>query len=332
MGGGTPMRYARCVTCHQIVGWVGLMSNMGLSGLKLFVGIVSGSQALVVDALYSAKDVVTSLLILVGLKFSKQPIDREHPFGHGKVEFLLSGAVSLMLMGVTGVFFFLAAGHMLEGNHSPPHLIALWTAIFSVAACWFLYRYTRCVATEINSPIVATLARHSHGDGLSSAAVACGIIGSHYLGMPWLDTVVALGETLHLLYLGGEVFWESFQGLMDTAASKEIQEKIWSQAAEVPGVRSVDQVRTRRVGQEVWVDLVIGVDPDQSVQEARHVSKQVELSLTKVIPHVGDVSVQFQSLGGSVPELKVIRAEIAKLQEKRDGTKALPEPGEERYL
>ena len=318
------MRYSRCVTCHQIVGWVGLLTNFGLSGLKLFVGIVAGSQALIVDALYSAKDVITSILILVGLKFSKQPLDREHPFGHGKIEFLLSGAISLMLMAVTGLFFFFAAGHLLEGEHRPPHLIAFWTALFSMAVCWFLYRYTRCVATEINSPMVMTLAKHSRGDGLSSAAVAFGIVGSHYLGMPWLDTVVALGETLHLLYLGGEVFWESFQGLMDSAASKEVQDKIWSQAAEVPGVRSVDQVRTRRVGQEIWVDLVVGVDPDQSVQEARRVTKQVELSLAKMIPHIGDINVQFQSLSGSVPELKVIRAEIAKMNEQRGNAKNLP--------
>ena len=325
MGVGVVMRYSRCVTCHQIVGWVGLMANLGLSGLKLFVGIVSGSQALLVDALYSAKDVVTSLLILVGLKFSKQPIDREHPFGHGKIEFLLSGAVSLFLIAVTGLFFFLAAGHLLEGDHQPPHLIALWAAFFSVFACWFLYRYTRCVAMEINSPIVMTLSKHAYGDGFSSAAVAMGIIGSHYLGMPWLDTVVALGETLHLLYLGGEVFWESFQGLMDTAAPKKIQEQIWNQTAEVPGVRSVDQVRTRRVGQEIWVDLVVGVDPDQSVYEARQITKQVETTLTKVIPHVGDINVQFQSLSGSVPELKVIRAEIAQLHKKRSSAEGLGE-------
>lgn len=311
------MRYSRCVACHGMVGWVGLMANLALSGLKLFVGIVAGSQALVVDALYSAKDVVTSLLIVVGLKFSKQPLDREHQFGHGKAEFLLSAAVSLLLLGVTGLLFFLAAGHLIAGEHRPPHLIALWAALFSMVACWYIYRYTRCVAVEINSSIVMTLAKHTHGDGLSSAAVAVGIVGSHYLGMPWLDTVVALGETLHLLYLGGEVFWEAFQGLMDSAASKEAQDQIWSQAAEVPGVRSVDQLRTRRVGQEIWVDLVIGVDPDLSVHEARQVAKQVEEALAKTVPHIGDISVQFQSLSGSVPELKVMRAEMAKIQQQK---------------
>ena len=311
-----------------MVGWIGLMANLALSSLKLFVGVVAGSQALVVDALYSAKDVVTSLLILVGLKFSKQPLDRKHQFGHGKAEFLLSAAVSLLLMVVTGLLLFLAAGHLVEGEHRPPHLIALWAALFSMVACWFLYRYTRCVATEINSSIVMTLAKHTHADGLSSGAVAIGIVGSHYLGMPWLDTVVALFETLHLLYLGGEVFWEAVQGLMDAAAPQEVQDTTRQQAAEVPGVRSVDQVRTRRVGQEIWVDLVVGVDPDHSVQEARQIARQVEATLSKAIPHIGDVSVQFQSLTGSVPELQVIRAEMTRIQQNR-AAPGLQKVGEE---
>ena len=240
------MRYSRCVTCHQIVGWVGLMANLGLSGLKLFVGIVSGSQALMVDALYSAKDVATSILILVGLKFSKRPIDREHPFGHGKVEFILSGVVSVILLGITALFFYYSAEHFLEGEHRVPHIIALWAALFSVAANIFLYRYVRCVAREINSPIVMTLAKHHHADWLSSAAVAAGIVGAHYLGMPWLDNVVALCEAMHLLYLGGEVFWDSFQGLMDTSAPKDIMARIEEQAARTVGVKSVEQLRTRR--------------------------------------------------------------------------------------
>ncbi|MBF0127350.1 MAG: magnetosome biogenesis CDF transporter MamM [Magnetococcales bacterium] len=307
------MKFSRCVTCHQIVGWVGLVVNLGLSGLKLFVGLVAGSQALVVDALYSAKDVITSLLIIIGLKYSKQPIDREHPFGHGKVEFVLSAVVSLLLMVVTGLLFFYAAEHLLEGEHRPPHLVALWTAIFSMAVNWVMHRYTRCVAAEINSPMVGVLAKHHHSDATASLSVAVGIVGSHYLGMPWLDTVVAVGETLDLLYLGGAIFWDAFQGLMDTSASREVEALIHRTTLKVPGVQQVEQLRTRRVGQEVWIDMVIGVQPDQPVGEAHKVVVRVERALVDIIPHVGDVSVHFQSLTGSVPELHRMRDEIARL-------------------
>ena len=305
------MRYARCVTCHQMVGWIGLLANLGLSGLKLFVGIVAGSQALMVDALYSAKDVATSILILVGLKFSSQPIDREHPFGHGKVEFLLSGLVSLLLLGVTGYFFFNSAEHLMEGDHPAPHLIALWTAVFSIVVNTYMHRYTRCVAAEINSPIVLTLSKHHHADGFSSAAVALGIIGAHYLGLTWLDHAVAIGEVLHLIYLGGEVFWDSFKGLMDESAPREIHNKINAVSAKINGVKKVEQTLTRRVGQEIWIDMVVGVDPDQSVSQARGITRNVETALATLIPHVGNVNVQFKSESGSVPELDYLRKQEA---------------------
>jgi cation diffusion facilitator family transporter len=307
-----------------MVGWIGLFVNLGLSCLNLFVGIVAGSQALVVEALYSIKDVVTSALIIVGLKVSKQPIDREHPFGHGKIEFILAAVVSLFLMVATGALFFYAAEHLLTGEHRAPHLIALWAALFTMVVNWVMHRYTHCVAEESNSPMVKVLSRHHHADSFASMAVAVGIVGSHYLGMPWLDTVVAVGESLDLLYLGGRVFWDSFQGLMDTSASQEVVERIRLTTLKVAGVRSVEQLRTRRVGQEIWIDVVIGVHPDQPVGEAHKVVVRVERVLMDSIPHVGDVNVHFQSLAGSVPELDAIRGEISRL-----GSQSATQPSQE---
>ncbi len=319
------MRFSSCVTCHHYVGWIGLFVSLGLSALNLFIGVVAGSQALVVEALYSIKDVITSLLIIVGLKVSKQPIDREHPFGHGKVEFILSAVVSLILMVATGFLFFYAAEHLLTGEHRAPHMIALWAAIFSMLVNWVMHRYTHCVAKEINSPMVKVLSRHHHADTLASLAVAVGIVGSHYLSMPWLDTVVAVGESLDLLYLGGRVFWDAFQGLMDTSASQDVVERIRRITLKVPGVKCVEMLRTRRVGQEIWIDLVIGVHPDQPVGDAHKVVVRVERVLMDSIEHVGDVNVHFQSLTGSVPELDAIRGEIAKLGEQSVADQAMDE-------
>jgi cation diffusion facilitator family transporter len=307
------MRYSQCVVCNETVGWIGLMVNLALSTLKLFVGVISGSHALVADSLYSAKDVVTSVLIIIGLKVSKQPIDQEHPFGHGKVEFILSLVVSIVLIGLTGVLFYYSAETLLEGIHTAPHLIALWTALLSVAVNVFLYKYTRCVAHEINSPVVGILSSHHMADGLSSVAVALGIVGSHYLGMPWLDTVVALGETLHLIYLGGEVFWSAFKGLMDTSAPKETVNEIKKITGECSGVDTVEQVRTRLVGQELWIDMTIGINPDLSIGSAKVISRRVEEQLATHIPHVGDIGVHFRARPGSVPEMVELKKEITLL-------------------
>ncbi|MBF0170030.1 MAG: magnetosome biogenesis CDF transporter MamM [Nitrospinae bacterium] len=305
------MRYSKCVACYESIGWVGLVSNLGLAFLKLFVGIISGSHALVADSLYSAKDVITSGLIIVGLKVSRKPIDRDHPYGHGKVEFILSALVSVLFIGVTGLIFFFAAESLLEGKHSPPHLIALWTAIFSIIANVYLEKYTTCVAVEINSPMVRTLSRHHMADAMSSLAVAIGIIGSHYVGLVWLDSAVALFETLHLLYLGGEIFWDSYQGLMDSSAPAETIDRIAGTAKGADGVQTVEDLRTRRVGQELCIDIVIGVDPESSIFEAKAIANRVEERVLDEIPHVGVINVHYTSPAGSVPELAVVKSELA---------------------
>ncbi len=297
------MNYSKCVVCYRAVGWIGLAANLALSVLKLVVGVVSGSHALVVDALYSGKDVVTSLLIILGLKLARQPIDDEHQFGHGKAEFLFSVVIGLALIITTVLILYFEAGKLIQGIHQAPHLIALWTAIFAVGANILLTMYTRCVAFQINSPMVAVLSKHQKSDAIASVAVACGIIGSHYLGMPWLDTLVAVGECIDLGYMGGEVFVHAIRGLMDVSAPQEVVAMIRDRAAIIQGVQKVEVVQTRRVGQEIWVSVLIGVDPDLTIQEARKISVLVERALHESIPHIGEAHVRFQSVSGSLPEL-----------------------------
>ncbi len=312
------MSYPQCVVCYQSVGWIGLISNVALSLMKLVVGVVSGSHALVVDALYSGKDVVTSFLIIFGLKLSRQPLDQEHQFGHGKAEFLFSLVIGLTLIVLTGLILYFEAGKLIQGEHKPPHMIALWAAIFSLGANIFLSLYARCVAFRINSPMVMVLMQHQRSDAIASGAVALGIIGSHYLGMPWLDTLVAVGECLDLGYMGGEICWSSLRGLMDAAAPEEVVRKIHDYASLVTGVKRVENVRTRQVGQEIWVSLVIGVDPDLSIEKAKEISMLVESDLIEFVPHLGEVNVHFKSVEGSVPEMDEIVREMEQLNQQQN--------------
>ena len=246
------MRYSKCISCASYIGWIGLGTNLVLMILKGFVGFVSGSQALVADAMYSAKDVITSLLVIVGLKVSGRPLDREHPYGHGKIEFILSMIISVVFLGVTSLLLIHAIQVLMDDNvHSSPHIIALWTAIISILVNVVMYFYSRCVSIEVNSPMVRTLSRHHHADATSSVAVALGIIGAHYLNMPWIDTAVAVFETAHLMYLGSDVFREAYKGLMDGSAPEEVKQEISHQALKVAGVEAVEELKTRLVGQDL---------------------------------------------------------------------------------
>ncbi|MBF0289727.1 MAG: magnetosome biogenesis CDF transporter MamM [SAR324 cluster bacterium] len=299
------MHCSNCTTCYRSIGWIGLVSNIFISLLKLFVGLISGSQALIADAMYSAKDLVTSGLIIVGLKVASQPVDKEHMYGHGKVEFILSLMISGIFIAITIVILVVSAGHLIEGKHKAPHLIALAVALFSIAANWVLQKYTQCVAKQVNSPMVKTLSKHHWSDMVSSGAVAGGIIGSHYLGLYWLDSLVAVFETLHLLYLGSEVFWDGFKGVMDYAAPKEIQDQVIKETLAVEDVQSVKNMKTRRIGQGLWIDLYIGLNPNVTVEYASMVAENVEDAIYQTIEHVAEINVRFESAEG-LPELDII--------------------------
>ncbi|MBF0588383.1 MAG: magnetosome biogenesis CDF transporter MamM [Magnetococcales bacterium] len=312
------MRYAKCVVCNEMIGWVGIFTNLTLSTMKLFVGVVSGSHALVADSIYSAKDVVTSILIIFGLRVSKKPINRDHPYGKGKHEFMISLMVNLAILVITGLLFYHAANSLVENSHQAPHLIALWAAGFAIAVNLFLQFYTRCVALEISSPLVMTLSKHHLGDSLAALAVMLAVIGSHYLGLPWLDTAVALGINLHLIYLAGEAAWDSFNGLMDSAAPRHVAQQIHKIALGIKGVEKVENLSTRYIGQELWIALEVGVHSDLSIREAKTISNRVEEELATFVPHVGEVNVHFVSLEGSVPELDQIKQELIKMAGKEE--------------
>jgi len=288
------MRSAKCMTCYASIGWVGLVTNTMLMLLKGFVGLVSGSQALVADAMYSAKDVVTSFLVIIGLKVSSKPLDREHPYGHGKIEFILSLVISVIFIGITVYLMVHAVQTLLDDSlHKPPHLIALWAALLSIAINVFMYFYARCVVVEANSPMVRTLAKHHHADASASGLVALGIIGAVYLDMPWIDTVVALIETAHLMYLGSDVFLDAYRGLMDKNADKRLLQRVEHIACSVDGSEGVHNLRARHIGQEVWIDLTVYVTPDTSVDDAYAITINVQEKISERMDHLGAVQVRF---------------------------------------
>ena len=269
------MRYTNCVTCSKTVGWVGLVVNTVMLLMKAFIGLVGGSQAMLADALYSLKDMINSLTVIIGTSVSSKPLDAEHPYGHGKVEFILSMVVSVVFIGLTGYLLVHAVQILFDSErHRAPHLVVLWAAIVAVGVNLAMYYYSRCVAIETNSPTVRTMAKHHHGDATASGAVALGIVGAHYLSMPWIDTGVAIWEAIDLLLLSRVIFMDSYRGLMDHSVGDVLCGRIIEAARAVSGVKGVIQLRARYVGQEIWADMIIAVDPEEKVERAHNICEQ----------------------------------------------------------
>ena len=175
------MRYPECSKCYKAIPWIGIGSNGSLFIMKLSVGLFSGSQALIADSLYSLKDVASSAVIWISARISNRGMDSEHPYGHEKVEFFATLVISLFLFLASAYMFAFALDFIFNQTHvAPPHLIALFAAIVSVLVNIFLYKYSRCVAYETNSPLVATASRHHEADAFSSSLVIIAVSAGHF--------------------------------------------------------------------------------------------------------------------------------------------------------
>ena len=286
------MRFRNCVRCAKYIGWVGLAANFALMLMNLFIGMVAGSQALVVGSMYSFKDMATSVFVIVGITVSRKPLDREHPYGHGKIEFLMSMVFGIILLLLSGFLLYHAIDTLAHSEReTTPRLIAVWAAAVSVLAYTYTFYYASCVAVESNSPVVRMMAQHHHSDAVAAGVAGLGIVGAHLFDLPWIDTVVAFFEALDLILLGGRVFWDSCKGLLDRSIKPGMRALIRRIAEDTDGVKEVKALKTRLTGHQIWTDLIIGVDPELTVDEAHDICERVRARITERLRHVGSLSV-----------------------------------------
>jgi cation diffusion facilitator family transporter len=162
-----------------------------LSALKLFIGYTTNSEALKADGLNNTTDIIASIAVLIGLKISQNPADKDHPYGHWKAE-TVSSLVASFIMAIVGLqVLYEAVTSILEQKTEAPDLIAAWTGIFCAIVMYFVYRYNRNLATKINSQSVMAAAKDNLSDAWVSIGTAIGIIGAQF-HLPWLDSVTAV--------------------------------------------------------------------------------------------------------------------------------------------
>ena len=271
--------------------WAGLGGNLVLAALKVGVGIFGHSQALLADGIHSAADAVGSVAVLVGLAVARQPADAGHPYGHGKAESLASLAVAVLL-GLAGLEVAVAsAEHLLHPVAGPaPAVAALWVAAISVVVKEALYRYGRALGLRQRSPALLTSAEDHRSDALSSLAAFGGILGAR-LGLPILDPAAGFFVSLFIVRWGWLLAIGAMGDLVDARGEPRILQRVGTEARLVAGVAAVQQVRTRRMGSHVLVDMEIGVDASRTLREAHAVADRVRVRVVEHVPEVRDVMV-----------------------------------------
>lgn len=270
---------------------IGALINLLLSGIKVVVGVVGHSQALIADGIHSLSDLISDLLVLYGAKHGGMAADEAHPYGHGRIETLVTVGVGLLLIAVAVGIALDAVERLFNPQLlTQPEPIVLFAALLSILSKEGLYHYTLRIANRIRSKLLQANAWHHRSDALSSIVVLVGVAGT-MAGLTYLDAIAAVIVSVMVAKAGIELGWEAIQELIDTGLEQEKLEVIRSEILQVEGVKALHRLRTRRMGANVLVDVHILVDPRLSVSEGHHIADHVELTLYKQIPDVSDVTV-----------------------------------------
>jgi cation diffusion facilitator family transporter len=281
-----PERYAAA----QKSTWVSILINLLLTFLQVVGGFFAHSQALMADGLHSLSDLLSDVLVLFANRHGNRHADANHPYGHARVE----TAATLILgafLAVLGVALLVAAAMRLQQPHALVSVnpLALAIAVFALVAKEGLFRYMLAVAKRVRSQMLVANAWHARSDAASSLVVIVGVAGN-LLGFTFLDLVAAAVVGVMIAHMGGKLAFEALAELIDTGLDAEEVEAIRQTLLNTHGVRSLHELRTRKMADNALVDAHIIVDPKVSVSEGHYIAEAARNAVLKN-HHVMDVMV-----------------------------------------
>jgi cation diffusion facilitator family transporter len=277
------------------VTWTGMIVNIILSTFKFVAGILGHSQAMVADAVHSISDLITDVAVLIGIKFWASPADEDHPYGHERIESIVTAFIALALFAVGIGIAYNGIVTAFEPDIKSPEAIALIAAFVSIISKEWLYRWTVKKGIEIDSSSVVANAWHHRSDALSSipALVAVALAIAHP-SLAFFDHIGAVVVAMFIVKVAFDILKPVVMELSDRGASKSQVDAIDLIAMKVNGVKEVHSIRSRRVGSGYFVDLHVLVDGNMSVQDGHDIARSVKHELLDKGPKVLDVIVHLE--------------------------------------
>ncbi len=285
----------RTIAGRQIksVTYLGIAVNIALSVVKVVIGSLAGSLALLADGIHSLSDVATDAVVLLGVRLGSKEPDQSHPYGHGRAETFSAGLIALVLILVGGAMIYYATMAIARDEVTTPRLGVLIAAIVSIAAKEWLYRATKRIAIQSHSPALYANAWHHRSDALSSVAVVIGFISLEF-GFGHGDQVAAIAVGLMIIWVGVRVVGDSLRELSEGAVDSDTVERIRDVINTDSSIRQWHKLRTRTVGREVFLDLHILVDPDLNVTDAHEIAESLENALHEQIARPVNITVHIE--------------------------------------
>ena len=269
---------------------IGAVTNFLLGLMKLMGGILFHSHALVADGLHSFADLVTDAMVLFASKYGSQAADDMHPYGHQRIETTATLLLAIILI-ITGIgMAWDSIYEIIHATNKIPKILAAPVALISVIINEGLFHWTRQIGNRIHSPLIIANAWHHRSDASASLIVLLGLLGS-IIGIHIMDPIAAVIIAVLIVKMGLGYCWSSIRELIDTSVQTDTLTSLVNNITKTPGVRKIHQLRTRSLGNDIYVDVHIQVDPFISVSEGHYIAQKVHYGLSSHNPHVKDVTV-----------------------------------------
>jgi cation diffusion facilitator family transporter len=275
-------RTAMIVSINSIIG------NLFLSVAKLFAGYVANSAAMISDGIHSASDVLSTLVVMAGVRYANQESDKEHQYGHERMECIAAIILATMLTMVAIAIGYSGYEKIFTDKTEDlviPGQLALWAAIISIVVKEGMFWYTRNAAVKINSGALMADAWHHRSDALSSIGSFIGILGAR-MGYPILDPAASIIICLMILHASYEVFTDAVHKMVDHSCDDQTTQELLALIQRVPGVEHVDSITTRIFGNRIYVDVEISADDMLPLIEAHHIAETTHAAIEANFPLV----------------------------------------------
>jgi len=268
----------------------GFWANAVLMIFKLAAGYWGHSDAVFADGIESACDFVAILSTMAALKLGRKPFDERHPYGHGRAESLSALLIALVIIASGGWIFADSIHSIIDRKFQTPAAIAVLAAFLTIIIKEWLYRFTDKTGQHLASPALLAIAKDHRKDALTSMATLVGVVGA-FFGIGFMDPLAAGLTSFFILHIGYQTFRDAAHDLMDGSVAPDFIAEVTRLAEGVEHVEHVHDIRGRRSGQYMIIDLKLEMDPNMTVKEAHDVATQVKRLIFEAFPNVGDVMI-----------------------------------------
>ncbi len=277
--------------------WVGIIGNTILAFLKITIGFISGSLAVIGDGIDTATDILTYVITLFAASIMNKPPNYKYPYGYNRAEAVATKALSFVIF-FAGAQLFLSTlmGLIRNEPHEIPSLLAIYVTVFSIVSKAGLAFYQFRIGKKIESKMIIANAKNMRNDILISASVLTGLVFTQVFNLAILDLITAMLVGIWIMKAGFEIFMESSLELMDGTDNPELYYKIFDAVEEVGGANP-HRVRIRKHSNLYTVDLDVEIDGKLSIEEGHEISKDVEINIRKKVENVYDVLVHIEPEG-----------------------------------